>query len=337
MAASTALPAMPEKTVRRSEDSTRLSSEDERRRLIRNSFQSGKPMHSAPVKPSIVNKNPTPEPLRPHSSTPSARQASQWQPPPASSTGDLGLAAEIGSCNYSPNHSSMTVGQRPTHTRNASGDYAHLNDQGATSSPNKDPDSQSVFGGRPRQRASAWSQDNTSIRTTLPKYTPLANGRPPPGRPQSILSSRQNPWDVYDPDLERPSSNAGAYDPVSGTPSKSKPRKRGASFYIVRDSGGGGDGPPDEFLRLPFTDWMHNSLKNHFVAFLGEFVGTCMFLWFAFAGTIVANIGARKSAEDSTTSETVGFSPIVNLYVAVSFGFSLLVNVWVFFRVSGAL
>ena len=57
----------------------------------------------------------------------------------------------------------------------------------------------------------------------------------------------------------------------------------------------------------------------------------------AFAGTIVANIGAQKSSANTTTNATVGFSPIVNLYVAVSFGFSLLVNVWIFFRVYGGL
>ena len=64
-------------------------------------------------------------------------------------------------------------------------------------------------------------------------------------------------------------------------------------------------------------------------------MGTSFFLFFAFAGTLVANIGAQESAANTTTNATVGFSPIVNLYVAVSFGFSLMVNVWVFFRVSG--
>lgn len=62
-----------------------------------------------------------------------------------------------------------------------------------------------------------------------------------------------------------------------------------------------------------------------------------MFLFFAFAGTLVANIGATESAGNTTTNDTVGFSPIVLMYVAVSFGFSLMVNVWIFFRVSGGL
>lgn len=66
---------------------------------------------------------------------------------------------------------------------------------------------------------------------------------------------------------------------------------------------------------------------------IGEFVGTTMFLFFAFAGTQVANAGAQDSG--SATNATNGFSPIILLYTAVSFGFSLMVNVWIFFRISG--
>jgi len=74
-----------------------------------------------------------------------------------------------------------------------------------------------------------------------------------------------------------------------------------------------------------------------FVATVGEFVGTTMFLFFAFAGTQVANIGAVSNASNSTTNASNGFSPIVLLYIAVIFGFSLMVNVWIFFRISGGL
>lgn len=62
-----------------------------------------------------------------------------------------------------------------------------------------------------------------------------------------------------------------------------------------------------------------------------------MFLFFAFAGTQVANIGAGDSGQNSTTGQATGFSPIVLLYIAVCFGFSLMVNVWIFFRISGGL
>ncbi|KAK5020093.1 aquaporin-like protein [Cryomyces antarcticus] len=105
--------------------------------------------------------------------------------------------------------------------------------------------------------------------------------------------------------------------------------------------GGGKSGtrppsPPEEPQRLPLTTWMNSSAKGHFVAALGEFVGTTMFLFFAFAGTQVANAGSRNSA-NTTTGAATGFSPIVLLYIALAFGFSLMVNVWVFFRISGGL
>lgn len=62
-----------------------------------------------------------------------------------------------------------------------------------------------------------------------------------------------------------------------------------------------------------------------------------MFLLFAFAGTQVANIGAGNNSDNSTTGAATGFSPIVLMYIAISFGFSLMVNVWIFFRISGGL
>ncbi|EMC93999.1 hypothetical protein BAUCODRAFT_217650 [Baudoinia panamericana UAMH 10762] len=110
-----------------------------------------------------------------------------------------------------------------------------------------------------------------------------------------------------------------------------EPPRKGKTEVQNRDSP-----PPEEMLRLPLTMWMNSSLKNHFVATLGEFVGTTMFLFFAFAGTQVANIGS-SDATKSTTNQSNGFSPIVLLYVGISFGFSLMVNVWIFFRISGGL
>ncbi|CAJ2505087.1 Uu.00g124810.m01.CDS01 [Anthostomella pinea] len=91
-----------------------------------------------------------------------------------------------------------------------------------------------------------------------------------------------------------------------------------------------------EVLRLPLTAWMNSDLKHHFVASLGELIGTTMFLLFAFAGTEVANIRSQTPAQ-STTGEAVGFDVNVQLYISLAFGFSLLVNAWVFFRISGGL
>ncbi|KAH6656374.1 aquaporin-like protein [Truncatella angustata] len=97
-----------------------------------------------------------------------------------------------------------------------------------------------------------------------------------------------------------------------------------------------------EVLRLPWTQWMHSNFKNHFIATLGEFIGTTLFLLFAFAGTEVANIQSQASDSDATDSNTTtggntGFDVTVLLYISVCFGFSLMVNVWIFFRISGGL
>jgi aquaporin related protein len=67
------------------------------------------------------------------------------------------------------------------------------------------------------------------------------------------------------------------------------------------------------------------------VAVLGEFIGTTMFLFLAFGGAQVANI------DSITTGSTTKSNPGTLLYISFSFGFSLMVNAWVFFRISGGL
>jgi len=68
----------------------------------------------------------------------------------------------------------------------------------------------------------------------------------------------------------------------------------------------------------------------------GEFVGTFMFLFFAFAGTQVANTPQTTSGNQSTNIPQ-GPNPTALLYISLCFAFSLAVNAWVFFRVSGGL
>ncbi|OAP64005.1 hypothetical protein AYL99_03232 [Fonsecaea erecta] len=67
--------------------------------------------------------------------------------------------------------------------------------------------------------------------------------------------------------------------------------------------------------------------KNHVIAMVGEFVGTTLFLWFAFAGTQSAAI----------TGGGVANTPTQVTLTSLAFGFSLLVTVWAFYRISGGL
>ncbi|KAK4443372.1 putative aquaporin [Podospora aff. communis PSN243] len=77
-------------------------------------------------------------------------------------------------------------------------------------------------------------------------------------------------------------------------------------------------------LTLPPT------LRNNTVAALGEFIGTFLFLFFAFAGTQVAN---------STVAAGAGTAPnlVVLVYISLAFGVSLTANVWAFYRITGGL
>ena len=81
--------------------------------------------------------------------------------------------------------------------------------------------------------------------------------------------------------------------------------------------------------RLPFADRLNDAARNHFVACCGEFIGTFFFLFFALSGTQVAN---TISAGEKHASELMRL-----LYISLAFGFSLAVNAWVWFRVSGGL
>ncbi|GAA5821933.1 hypothetical protein JCM11251_004784 [Rhodosporidiobolus azoricus] len=100
-------------------------------------------------------------------------------------------------------------------------------------------------------------------------------------------------------------------------------------------------GPLDWHLRKPSQGPAALAAKNHFVAVVGEFVGTTLFMIFALGGTNVANIpsnsvtGDVMGGQDGTLAAAPNTSNL--LYIALSFGFSLAVNAWIFFRVSGGL
>jgi aquaporin related protein len=87
-------------------------------------------------------------------------------------------------------------------------------------------------------------------------------------------------------------------------------------------------------LRLPYVHRIPDKFRNHFIAMLGEFVGTVLFLYFALSGAQVAN--SIPSSAGLTVQQT-GSNPQQLQYIALCFGFSLAVNAWVFFRISGGL
>ncbi|KAI1481268.1 hypothetical protein K445DRAFT_332004 [Daldinia sp. EC12] len=83
----------------------------------------------------------------------------------------------------------------------------------------------------------------------------------------------------------------------------------------------------EQSTRLRLLDRLPLKVKNHLIAAMSEFAGTFMFLLFAFGGTNAVNINSGESAAD----------PAKLLYISLCFGMSLVVNAWVFFRISGGL
>lgn len=86
-------------------------------------------------------------------------------------------------------------------------------------------------------------------------------------------------------------------------------------------------GPPSRgqlpMLQLP------DKMRWNLLCVMGEFVGTFLFLFFSFAGTQVSNTPKPAPGSNPNTSNL--------LYSSLSFGFSLIINVWTFFRVTGGL
>ncbi len=71
----------------------------------------------------------------------------------------------------------------------------------------------------------------------------------------------------------------------------------------------------------------NDSIRHHFISVVGEFAGTYLFLLFAFVIAQIAN-------SDPNIPEH-GSSPGQLMMIALGFGFSLAVNVHIFYRISG--
>ncbi|KAH6692723.1 aquaporin-like protein [Plectosphaerella plurivora] len=73
------------------------------------------------------------------------------------------------------------------------------------------------------------------------------------------------------------------------------------------------------------------TMGGHFVAALGEFVGTFLFLYMAYGGHLMI------ISTESGGAVAGGASSTTFMWIAFAYGFSLLVNVWAFYRISGGL
>lgn len=92
-------------------------------------------------------------------------------------------------------------------------------------------------------------------------------------------------------------------------------------------------GNPLPRRRYHFGKPKMSGFKEHFMAGLGEFIGTTMFLFLAEGGAKTAQLST--SAAQTQTSTQLSNQTI--MFIALSFGMSLLVTAWMFYRVTGGL
>lgn len=76
------------------------------------------------------------------------------------------------------------------------------------------------------------------------------------------------------------------------------------------------------------------TMQKHLVATGGEFVGTFLFLYFSYAGNLMA---ASRAPSMAPTSAGGGMSSETVVFISLAYSFSLLVTVWAFYRISGGL
>lgn len=82
--------------------------------------------------------------------------------------------------------------------------------------------------------------------------------------------------------------------------------------------------PPREHRSKRVISFLPNWIKNELLAMIAEFVGTTMFLLFAFGATNVANAPAASTGATSVTATGANTTQLV--YISLAFGFSLTVN-----------
>jgi len=248
----TGLPSVPERAVRSTEDSIRNSDETERRRLLRASYQSTGTVKSNPIaeRRSEEAEEEAEGPLR--------NPPTPYQHAPSTSFTESPHEMS----RLPPDHRPLGPGN---YARSTSNDYTVYGDPPTPSQSNAvDVYSNGAVAagtdsfGRPYRRAGPASMRDPAEAGSVNggRYTPLVSGQ----TPKKPIYYPQNQPGFPDRYQMGPTDN----DPEV-TPPRPGLKKRGTSLYLVREGAGTGNGgspPPDEILRLPFTFWMQDAVKN---------------------------------------------------------------------------
>lgn len=89
----------------------------------------------------------------------------------------------------------------------------------------------------------------------------------------------------------------------------------------------------DHFI-IKMIDKLPRRIKGHAVAFAGELAGTFLFMLFG-QGALNSVNDAPRVGENASQNLASDSSKL--LFISLAFGFSLAINAWIFFRVSGGL
>ncbi|TLD23866.1 hypothetical protein PspLS_06805 [Pyricularia sp. CBS 133598] len=184
--------------------------------------------------------------------------------------------------------------------------------------------------------ASNEQTSTTPITVVLPTVTPSTNisnaadtapSSPSPSRPSTSqrLHSLDNTTTHVSPthslNISCPGTEAShkkqTYPPLQDHFSASSPRPSKPEDQSSLDH-------PGSKMALSPT------LRNHGTAALAEFVGTFLFLFFAFSAAGVAN-AVPPELTDGVAAPNIA----ALLYISFAFGISLMVNVFAFYRISG--
>jgi aquaporin related protein len=84
-------------------------------------------------------------------------------------------------------------------------------------------------------------------------------------------------------------------------------------------------------------EFLPKHARGHVVAGIGEFIGTTVFIFMAFAAAQVAFVSSNNTKKGNIDTSVSSVTPSELLYIALGAAFSLAVTAWTFFRISGGL
>jgi len=261
--------SMPERVLRPSEDTPRVSEDTINKPLLRNSYQSAATARTTAPTEHTIHEQPADEsPSRPNSGSrqhhhqQAHNQLTSWQPPVVHTEpphDHVRLSAE----NRPQDFVRLSTEQRPigpgAYGRSTSNDYTVY---GGVETPtpvtaNQIPGNESSYFRQPYRRAGPAPSVRDTVETGSLKtnrYTPLHSGH-------KVTKSNGGPSHPHWPDGY---DGSNEYEAESTPPRPRGPKKQRTSLYIVRQGEGGDDGspPPEDILRLPFANFMAGTVRN---------------------------------------------------------------------------